>query len=121
MSTGPGLGWPDRANESPDDDTSGLGRPDEGEAPEAEESSPDGATDAPSGEHEPGAALGGAPSGHAMWGNTTSATAENVGYVPTNGGTQETPGPRKGPSQGESQLVREALKDANVSQETTVA
>ncbi|GGU95165.1 hypothetical protein GCM10010182_09390 [Actinomadura cremea] len=86
MSTGPGLGRPDRADET------------------ADESPADQPSAAPSGH---------APSGHALWGNTTSGTAENVGYVPTNSGA----GP--GPSQGESELVREALKDANVSRETT--
>ncbi|GAA2618067.1 hypothetical protein GCM10010411_61800 [Actinomadura fulvescens] len=122
MSTGPGLGWPDRANESPDDETSGLGWPGQDEPAEAEKSSSEGVTETPPTEPDddkkPG---GGTPSGHAMWGNTTSGTAETVGYVPTNGGTQQPPGPRKGPSQGESQLVREALKDANVSQETSIA
>ena len=86
MSTGPGLGRPDRADESADE--SPVNRP-------------------------PAAA----PSGHALWGNTTSGTAENVGYVPTNSGAQP-PGPRHGPSQGESELVREARKDADVSRET---
>ncbi|GAA3962615.1 ParA family protein [Actinomadura viridis] len=55
-----------------------------------------------------------------MWGSTTSGTAETVGYVPTNGGSQGPPGSRGGPSQGESELVREALKDAKVSRETAV-
>ncbi len=108
MSTGPGLGWPDRADESPDDQPSGLGGPGEDETAAA------GSDTGAKGEAGPGAA----PSGHAMWGNTTSGTAENVGYVPTNTGAQPPPGPRKGPSQGESELVREALKDAKVSRET---
>jgi chromosome partitioning protein len=47
-----------------------------------------------------------------MWGSTTSGTAESVGYVPTGGGAV-------GASQGESEPVREALKDAKVSRETT--
>ncbi len=54
-----------------------------------------------------------------MWGSTTSGTAETVGYVPTQAGAP--PGPRKGPTQGESELVREALKDAKVSHETSAA
>lgn len=45
-------------------------------------------------------------SGHAS-GNTTSGTAEN-GYVPTG---PQVPAPRKDTAQGESQLVREALKE----------
>jgi cellulose biosynthesis protein BcsQ len=103
MSTGPGPGlgsseWPpgpDRSSESPQEETSGpgvgAGTGTEGAAP---------------------------PSGHAMWRSPTSGTAESVGYMPTNGGVQP-PGPR-GPSQGESELVREALKDAKVSHETAV-
>ncbi|GAA4061646.1 hypothetical protein GCM10022214_13350 [Actinomadura miaoliensis] len=119
MSTGPGLGWPDRANESPDNRTTGLGWPEEGEAPE--EATP---ANAASASEQPGktASEAGAkpPSGHAMWGSTTSGTAESVGYVPTGGGAVQQPqGPRQGPSQGESELVREALKDAKVSRETT--
>ncbi|GLZ08797.1 hypothetical protein Acsp03_62630 [Actinomadura sp. NBRC 104412] len=103
MSTGPGLGsssWPsepDRSSESPQDGSSG---PDTGA--------------------KTGKAGDALPSGHAMWGNTTSGTAETVGYVPTNGGVQPPPGPRGGPTQGESELVREALKDAKVSRETSV-
>jgi len=101
MSTGPGLGsshrppGPGRSSESPADQPSGPAKTGtEGEA-------------AP-------------PSGHAMWGSTTSGTAESVGYVPTNGGAVQPPGPRNGPSQGESELVREALKDAKVPRETSV-
>jgi cellulose biosynthesis protein BcsQ len=109
MSTGPGLGRPDRADESPDEQPSGLGGPAETESAQPPAG---GAQDDPG---TPGTA----PSGHAMWGNTTSGTAENVGYVPTNAGAQP-PGPRKGPDQGESELVREALRDAKVSHETTV-
>nr|BFE32098.1 hypothetical protein GCM10010200_043490 [Actinomadura rugatobispora] len=109
MSTGPGLGsshrppGPDRSSESPDEPPPGPGLPAGGEA--AAQTGKEG--EAP-------------PSGHAMWGSTTSGTAETVGYVPTNGGTVQPPGPRNGPSQGESELVREALKDAKVSRETAV-
>ncbi len=106
MSTGPGLGRPDRAGESPDDELPG---PEESGAADEPGSAP--------GETEQGA--GAPPSGHAMWGSTTSGTAENVGYVPT-GRVATVPDPRQGrPSQGESELVREALKDAKVSRETT--
>ncbi|GAA4239111.1 hypothetical protein GCM10022254_57860 [Actinomadura meridiana] len=108
MSTGPGLGTPDRADESPDEQPSGLGED------AVRVTAPTGTQ----GEPGPGAAPGTAPSGHAMWSTTTSGTAENVGYVPTNTGAQP-PAPRKGPNQGESELVREALKDAKVSHETT--
>ncbi|GGQ00533.1 chromosome partitioning protein [Actinomadura coerulea] len=111
MSTGPGLGRPDRADESPDEQPSGPGGPgaDEGAPAPASGGTPPG----------PGSSPGTAPSGHAMWGNTTSGTAENVGYVPTNAGAQP-PGARTGPNQGESELVREALRDAKVSHETAV-
>lgn len=68
----------------------------------------------------PAQEAGPAPSGHAMWGNTTSGTAETVGYVPTGGGAT-LPAPRQGHTQGESELVREALKDAKVSRETSAA
>jgi chromosome partitioning protein len=61
---------------------------------------------------------GGTSSGHASWGNTSSGTAE-TGYVPTNGRGAQAPAPRRGPNQGESQLVREALKNATVSRETS--
>jgi cellulose biosynthesis protein BcsQ len=109
MSTGPGLGRPDRADESPDEQPSGPGGSgaDEGAAAPAS-----GGT-----RQNSGSSPGTAPSGHAMWGNTTSGTAENVGYVPTNAGAQA-PSPRGGPTQGESELVREALRDAKVSRET---
>ncbi|SFQ24055.1 chromosome segregation ATPase [Actinomadura madurae] len=112
MSTGPGLGRPDRADESPDEQPSGLGGPGEAEGAQPP------ATGEPQG--DPGTPAGTMPSGHAMWGNTTSGTAENVGYVPTNTGAKPPPSPRKGPDQGESELVREALRDAKVSHETTV-
>ncbi len=103
MSTGPGLGRPDRAAETPDEQPSG--RDENAQPPSA------GGTQGSAGQ-------GTMPSGHAMWGNTTSGTAENVGYVPTNTGAQP-PEPRKGRKQGESELVREALKDAKVSHETS--
>jgi chromosome partitioning protein len=57
-------------------------------------------------------------SGHASWGNTSSGTAE-TGYVPTNGRGARPPAGRRGPQQGESELVREALKNATVSRETS--
>ncbi|GAA2443348.1 hypothetical protein GCM10010191_69770 [Actinomadura vinacea] len=110
MSTGPGLGsshrppGPDRSSESPDEEPTGPSLPAADEAA-AQQTGEEG--EAP-------------PSGHAMWGSTTSGTAETVGYVPTNGGVTQPPGPRSGPSQGESELVREALKDAKVSRETAV-
>src|SRR5690606_38080873 len=107
MSTGPELSRPDRAGESPNEQTFGLGGPGEAASP--------GTPAEPAPGREPGAA----PSGHAMWGSTTSGTAETVGYVPTQAGAP--PGPRKGPTQGESELVREALKDAKVSHETSAA
>jgi chromosome partitioning protein len=113
MSTGPGLGRPDRADESPDEQPSGLGG-----SGANEDAQPPSAGGAQAGSGS-GTAPGTTPSGHAMWGNTTSGTAENVGYVPTHAGAQP-PGPRKGPNQGESELVREALKDAKVSHETAV-
>ncbi len=101
MSTGPGPARPDSAGESPDVQLPGP-VPAPAPAPEPEET-------------EAGAGV--TPSGHAMWGSTTSGTAENVGYVPTQGGAA--PAPHQGrPSQGESELVREALKDAKVSHET---
>ncbi len=102
MSTGPGVDRPDRAGESPDDSSSGPERPEQ--APEAGEGGAAGAASA--------------PSGHAMWADTTSGTADNVGYVPTGGSGGAQPPGRS--SQGESELVREALKDAKVSHETTV-
>ncbi|GLW64642.1 hypothetical protein Arub01_28860 [Actinomadura rubrobrunea] len=120
MSTGPGLGWPDRAKESPDNRTTGPGWPAESEAPEeTAPGSPASASGKPGEtaqkeEVKP-------PSGHAMWASTTSGTAESVGYVPTGGGAMhQPPGPRQGPAQGESELVREALKDVEVSRETSV-
>jgi cellulose biosynthesis protein BcsQ len=61
---------------------------------------------------------GGVSSGHASWGNTPSGTAE-TGYVPTNGRGARSPAARRGPQQGESELVREALKNATVSRETS--
>jgi cellulose biosynthesis protein BcsQ len=61
----------------------------------------------------------GLPSGHASWGNTSSGTAE-TGYVPTNARGARTPSSRRGPNQGESELVREALKNATVSRETSM-
>lgn len=97
MTTGPGLGWPDHAGNPSQDEPSGLGWPEEQDPAES----------------------GGAPSGHASWGNTTSGTAE-TGFVPTNGGgSEKPPAPRKGTAQGESELVREALKNAPVSRETS--
>ncbi len=104
MSTGPGPGRPDRAEETPHVQPSG---------PAGDE-----AAQAGPGAGATGPEAGAAPSGHAMWGNTTSGTAENVGYVPTNGGAAAPSGPRNGPAQGESELVREVLKDAEVSRET---
>ncbi len=109
MSTGPGLGRPDRADETPDEQPSGLGGSGADEGMQAPST---GGTQGVPGPETP-------PSGHAMWSTTTSGTAENVGYVPTNAGAHP-PGPRKGPNQGESELVREALKDAKVSHETAV-
>ncbi|GLZ12533.1 hypothetical protein Acsp04_27680 [Actinomadura sp. NBRC 104425] len=115
MSTGPGLGWPDHANESPDNRMTGPGWPEEGGAPKG---TTPGNTASVSGKPGKTAPQAGAkpPSGHAMWGSTTSGTAESVGYVPTGGGSVQQP---QGPSQGESEVVREALKDAKVSRETT--
>lgn len=113
MSTGPGLGRPDRADGSPDEQPSGPGG-----SGTNEDAQPTAAGGAQAGAGS-GTVPGTTPSGHAMWGNTTSGTAENVGYVPTHTGAQP-PGTRKGPNQGESELVREALKDAKVSHETAV-
>ncbi len=110
MSTGPGLGRPDRADESPDEQPPGPGGPGVAADRTAVAGTP--------GDTDPAATPGAAPSGHAKWGITTSGTAENVGYVPTNTGAPP-PVPRKGPNQGESELVREALKDAKVSRETS--
>lgn len=115
MSTGPGLGRPDRADESPDEQPSGLG---EGAQPPTGGTQGVPAPRTASGSGQ-GTAPGTTPSGHAMWGSTTSGTAENVGYVPTHTGARP-PEPRSGPNQGESELVREALKDAKVSHETAV-
>src|SRR5690349_14730968 len=98
----PGLGWPgDGAVQQAA--APGLGWPGVNEAI---------AADAP-------------PSGHASWGSTTSGTAE-TGFVPTGAAVPAPgPGPAQGPgqgsAQGESQLVREALKDVDVSRETTAA
>ncbi len=94
----PGLGWPGDGS-TQDASAPGLGWPGADEAIQ---------TGAP-------------PSGHASWGSTTSGTAE-TGFVPTGTAVPTpSPGPSQGPPQGESQLVREALKDVDVSRETTAA
>ncbi len=99
MSTGPGLGRPERAGDTPDD-----------REPAAETATPP-EESAAEGQDRPAT-----PSGHAMWGATTSGTADNVGYVPTGTGGGTPPGRS---SQGESELVREALRDAKVSRESS--
>jgi len=92
----PGLGWP--GEPAPAAPTPGLGWPGIEEAiPVVSDSV--------------------LPSGHASWGSTTSGTAE-TGFVPTGATSTPPPGSAQGPAQGESQLVREALKDVDVSRET---
>jgi chromosome partitioning protein len=102
MTKGPGLGWPDSAD-APAQDSTGLGWPERRSRVVRPSET--------------------APAGHASWGNTKSGKAE-TGYVPTNGrlktpvATADRP-TRQGSAQGESELVREALKNASVSRETS--
>src|SRR5258708_4663679 len=93
----PGLGWPDDA---PSNGVSGVGWPTDADG---------------TSEVVPPTA----PSGHASWGTTVSGKAE-TGSVPT--GVTTAQSSRQGPQgsgQGESQLVRDALKDVDVSQQTS--
>jgi cellulose biosynthesis protein BcsQ len=121
MNTAPGLGWPDHPGDPMNGDVSGVGWPgelatdvDPGTTPA--KSPGETAPAQPAG--VPAKAAGGPPPGHAAWGNTSSGTAE-TGYVPTNGRGAKASAPRRGPNQGESQLVRDALKNATVSRETS--
>ncbi|MCW2913080.1 MAG: Cobyrinic acid ac-diamide synthase [Actinomycetia bacterium] len=107
----PGLGWP---GEPPQDGASadwtpGLGWPVNGSTDDSDGQETETAVTAEIQSPET------PPSGHASWGSTTSGTAE-TGYVPTGA---KTPAPRQRSAQGESQLVREALKDVDVPRETS--
>lgn len=120
MSTAPGLGWPDRGGEPPNDEAAGLGWPEEkAEKPEGQENMV--SKDLAASGEQTDAASRDSRSGHTSWGQLTSGTAE-TGYVSTDGrGTQASTRARS--TQGESQLVREALKNAtaDVSRETPIA
>ena len=99
----PGLGWP---GDAPSDGVSGVGWPIDGTAPESpQEQNPSG--------------IEAVASGHASWGSTASGTAE-TGSVPTGVTTVQPPRQgSQGSGQGESQLVRDALKDVDVSRQTS--
>jgi chromosome partitioning protein len=114
MNSAPGLGWPAHAGEPLKDDASGLGWPGEGAAEQELGAAP--------AEEPNGGAVetDDATSGHTSRENTKSGTAE-TGHVTTDGQNAKASAPRRGPDQGESQLVREALKNATVSRETSPA
>jgi chromosome partitioning protein len=111
----PGLGWP---GEPPQDgvsesSTPGLGWPVNGSADDSDDSDGQETETAVTTETQSPETP---PSGHASWGSTTSGTAE-TGYVPIGAKAATS---RHGSAQGESQLVREALKDVDVPRETSV-